>query len=75
MISFIKRKLRRFFVNEWKEAVIEALIVDCIYRNDHENDPYGAIGELISWETKIALDPAVSSDAAALIERGRQERR
>jgi hypothetical protein len=52
--------------NEWKEAVIEQLIVSCIYREEHENDPMMAILDLLSWECEIALDPRVSSEAAEL---------
>jgi hypothetical protein len=44
-----------------------------IYTQDHEIDPKRALNDAIVWHVKAALDPAVSSDAEALIEKGRQE--
>ena len=55
----------------WKEAVLEACVVACI--GFDENDPRKTLANLLNWEASIALDPAVSSDARALIERGRKE--
>jgi len=57
----------------FKDQVIEHLVMACIYQKDHETMPRKAIQDLIAWEVKVALDPQVSSDAAALIERGRRE--
>ena len=57
--------------NAWKEAVIEKLVVDCIYADRHEFDPEKAINDLLTYEIQIALDPAVSQAARDLIERGR----
>jgi hypothetical protein len=56
---------------EWKEAVIDKLIVSCIYRKEHETNPEKAINDLLEWEVTIALDPSVSSKAQALIDMGR----
>ncbi|MHB8413894.1 MAG: hypothetical protein ACYDB1_00670 [Acidiferrobacteraceae bacterium] len=56
----------------WKAAVIDALIVACIYRAEHDADPRLAINELIAWEQEMALDPAISKEARDLIERGRR---
>lgn len=56
--------------NEWKEAVIEKLIVSCIYQDKHDDDPMRALNDLLEWETQIALDPLVSCQAQALIDRG-----
>jgi hypothetical protein len=53
----------------WKDAVIDALVVDCIYTNEHETDPRQAIADLCAWEVKIALDPAVSEPVAKLHQR------
>lgn len=50
----------------WRTAVIDALVVSHIYRAEHDNDPRKAINDLLCWESKIALDPAVSKDAASL---------
>lgn len=50
--------------NEWKEAVIEACVVNCIGWD--ETNPVKTLTNLISWEVQIALDPAVSGEAAKL---------
>ena len=52
--------------NLWKRVVVEKLIVSHIYKNAHEDDPEAAVNDLISWEVAVALDPCVSSAAAAL---------
>ena len=57
-------------VNEWKEAVISELVCCHIYNAAHENDPRKALHDAISWNVQVALDPQVSSDAQALIDRG-----
>lgn len=57
--------------NPWKEVLIEALVVSHIYRPEHEDDPTTALRELLGWETFVALDPQVSSDAQKLIDQGR----
>lgn len=59
--------------DDWKTAVIDALVINHIYTAEHDNDPRKALADLIAWETMIALDPAVSPEALALIERGRTE--
>lgn len=56
--------------NPWKEALDEVLVVsglDCIGANE---TPEQAISRLLTWEVTVALDPAVSSAARALLERG-----
>jgi hypothetical protein len=55
----------------WRDAVTDALVVSHIYRAEHDSDPRKAINDLLCWEAKIALDPAVSKDAAALVEQTR----
>lgn len=57
----------------FRQAVIEALIADCIYTTEHEINARKALTDLIGWEVTIALDPQVSSDAQALIDRGKAE--
>jgi hypothetical protein len=57
----------------WKEVVIEKLMVSHIYRNEHDSDPDKALNDLIAWQMRIALDPQVSSDAQALIDKGKKE--
>jgi len=66
----IAAKLDAWGKNPWQEAVIEALVVDCIYENKHDTNPIKALNDLIQWEHKIALDPAVSAEARALVEQG-----
>jgi hypothetical protein len=53
--------------NPWKSAVIEALIVNHIFRVSHESDPVRALADLVDWECKVALDPAVSKEAQELV--------
>ena len=52
----------------WKETIIEACVVNCIPWD--ENDAAKTLSDLIAWENKIALDPAVSKEAHDLVERG-----
>lgn len=59
----------------WKEAVINELVVLHIYNSAHDNDPRKAIQDAITYHCQIALDPQVSSDAQALVDRGRAEAR
>ena len=54
----------------WQDAVIDQLVVAHIYRNEHHDNPRKALQDLISWHTHVALDPQVSSDAQALIDKG-----
>ena len=51
----------------WQEAVQDRLVVVHGLTDENANDPRKAIADLIRAETQIALDPAVSSDAHALI--------
>jgi hypothetical protein len=59
----------------WKDAVIEKLAVTWAITSENENCPQKAVNDLVASEVAIALNPAVSSEAEALIERGRQELR
>lgn len=59
--------------DDFKEVVLEALMVAALHRADHDTDPRRALADLIAWEVSIALDPLVSSEANALILRGRAE--
>lgn len=59
----------------WKEAVISELVVAHIYQSKHDKDPRRAIQDAISWNTDIALDPQVSSDAQKLIDQGAKAER
>jgi len=53
--------------NPWREAIDTALItsgLDCLGPQDQ---PKEAVQRLIEWEHKLALDPAISAEAAALL--------
>jgi hypothetical protein len=56
--------------NPWKDAIDNELVV--AHLGVAGDDPRADLNKLINWHCAVALDPAVSSDAAALIERGRQ---
>ena len=56
--------------NPWRDAIDEALVVAHI---GVATEPYDDLNKLLQWHHNIWLDPAVSSDAAALVEQGRAE--
>ncbi len=56
--------------NEWREVIIDALVVCYIYNASHDNNPKKALEDLINWNCQVALDPLVSSDAQVLINNG-----
>lgn len=56
--------------NAWKSAVIDKLVVSWVYTDRYEDDPDGALNDLLKWEVEVALDPKVSSQAQELIDRG-----
>lgn len=63
-------RYRSFYVEVIQEAI------SCgVYRAAHETDPRVALDEIIDWHGKVALDPAVSAEARALIERGQDKAR
>jgi len=55
---------------DWKEAVIDKLVICNILNAEHESNPVKALNDLINWHVQVALDPLVSSDAQELINRG-----
>jgi len=59
--------------DEWKEAVLDEVIVAGIYTADHDNNPRKAVKDAILWNCQVALDPRVSSDAQALIDYGKAQ--
>lgn len=59
--------------NPWKEAVHDALVINWAFTAEHEDNPRKAVSDLIAQEVRMALDPLISSDAQALIDRGRAE--
>lgn len=62
---------QRLVRNHWQDAIIRQL--DCLHltSNKLERDPDAALNALLHWTQEIALDPAVSSAAQALIDKGR----
>lgn len=55
----------------WKDAVIDQLVILHIYQAKHDADPYAAVQDLLNYSCQLTLDPQVSSDAAALVQAGR----
>lgn len=53
----------------WKDAIIDAAVVDWIYTAEHETNPRKAVNDLLCWQQTIALDPAISKPAHDLVER------
>lgn len=57
----------------FRDAVIEALIVNCIYQKAHDTDANKAVSDLVAYETSLALDTQVSRDAVRLVDRGLEQ--
>lgn len=60
--------------DEWREAVLDELVTTWTFTDKNKDDPRLALRDIINWHVRIALDPAVSSDAQALIEQGKAMR-
>ena len=58
----------------WREAVHDELVTTWTLSAENKDDPRKALQDIINWHVRVALDPAVSSDAQALIERGKAVR-
>ena len=58
--------------NPWRDAIDEALVVAHL---GVATEPYDDLNRLLEWHHDVWLDPAVSSDAQALIDRGAAEER
>ena len=58
----------------WRQAVDEALIACALDCTSSHDDPKAALSKLIDWHVQVALDPAVSSAAQALIDADRAQR-
>ena len=56
----------------WRAAIDDALIVNHLSPTKDHEAPREALHRLLAWEAQVALDPLVSADAAALVERGRR---
>lgn len=57
---------------EWREAVLNELIVAHIYTKEHDTNPRKAIQDAITWNCQVALDPTVSYDARKLVAQERE---
>ena len=55
--------------DRWKNAIIDACVVDWVLTKEHETNPRKAINDLLVQAQRIALDPAVSKPAAELHDR------
>ena len=51
----------------FKDAIIDELAVCHILNKEHETNARKAVQDAITWNCQVALDPKVSSDAAALV--------
>jgi hypothetical protein len=60
---------------QWITAIDEAMVCSHIGVFNDGDDPRAALNKVLAWHQTVALDPAVSSDAQALIECGRAEER
>jgi hypothetical protein len=75
-IEMLDREVGKY-QNQWKyadnyrKAVVEYLVVNHLWKfTEHGDDPVAMMAEIIKWETKMALDPAISKPAKNLITRG-----
>lgn len=44
--------------NPWRDAILEALTVNCIRQPEHEDDPVRALADLVKWERDEAAGSA-----------------
>lgn len=58
--------------NPWKQALDDELVSTEATSDDYPS-PKAAIKAIIDWHVSVALDPAVSPAAQALVDRGQQE--
>ena len=65
-----KDLLQTAMPNTWRDALDSALICAHLGTADSFPDARSALNALINWHVEIALDPAVSSAAKALVDRG-----
>jgi hypothetical protein len=61
--------------NRWKHVVIDALISHWALKDEHHSDPHLAVRDLQAAQARVCLNPEASSDAEALVARGRKEER
>lgn len=71
--TLLKQALEDETQNQWKRVIIDGLVVCHILNKEHETDPQKALNSLIAWSSDVALDPQVSSNAAALKKQWQRE--
>ena len=54
-------------MNEWKDVILDQLMLYGLYKSEYEFDSKAALKALINWELSVALDPAVSLEAQKLL--------
>jgi hypothetical protein len=69
-VKSLRAELAQQAANPWLEAIDNALICTHLGTVDSFPDAGAALDALIDWHVAVALDPEVSSDAQALIDRG-----
>ena len=57
--------------NPWKAALINEVIVDCIYTQEHECNPRKALDDAIEWNIQVALLEAENAELRVDAERYR----
>jgi hypothetical protein len=62
------------WLREWENEVVTHLICCHIFHEERHKIARCAVNELLGWTAKVAVDPRVSSDAAALIASAEQRR-
>jgi hypothetical protein len=61
-------------INHWKEALIDALVVDFLLNEENSNDPKRAIHDIINWNMKLAREPLLAEgDGVGPSDKGWQE--
>lgn len=59
--------------NQWKETLIDGLVVCHIYTKEHDSNPRKALHDIVNWNVTVALDPLVSEEAQELIDKGKTQ--
>lgn len=62
-------------MDKWRLALDEALIASGLDCTSDSEPPEKALARLISWEKAMVLDPKISSAAASLVARGKQQQK
>lgn len=57
----------QFYKDNFKQVVIDHLVVSGILRAEHEKNAYLALRDLLSWEHVLSTDPRVCEEASNLL--------